>query len=331
MKPLVSVIVPGYNSEKYAQKILECIRNQTLDNIEIILVNDGSTDGTLSIFYKNSSIDSRIRVVSQTNKGVSSARNTGINIANGKYIYFVDCDDYLESNALELLVNYMNDNDLLIGGHEIIKNNKIIYSWKKVKFIESYNRFDALKLMFDPATIGDAHNCHGYLGYSVNKLYKLDIINKYNIRFDETISYNEDRLFVISYLLHCDKISILNVVLYKYLLNEAGAMEVSKKRQGRDRSCIVKMLSEIKAFNIMLSLLKFDNDLYAMCLYESIKKEFRLLILIYGKDRIIEKRLLCDIKKRIYALKKSKKINVIHNIIIHILLFVTNFVIFILY
>lgn len=101
-KPLVSVVIPVYNTEKYLQQAIDSIRNQTLQQLEIILVNDGSTDGSPEILRRNAAQDKRIRLFDQNNRGPSLTRNAGLNHATGKYIYLMDSDDLLESDALEL-------------------------------------------------------------------------------------------------------------------------------------------------------------------------------------------------------------------------------------
>ena len=97
--PEISIIIPVYNVEKYLDECLNSAANQTFENIEIICVNDGSTDGSLEILESHASKDKRIRIISQENKGVSSARNEGLDAARGKYIYFMDSDDYMDLNA----------------------------------------------------------------------------------------------------------------------------------------------------------------------------------------------------------------------------------------
>ena len=100
-KPEISIIIPVYNVEKYLDECINSAVNQTFDDIEIICVNDGSTDGSLEIIEKHASKDKRIRIISQEHKGVGSARNAGLDAAKGKYIYFMDSDDYVELNALK--------------------------------------------------------------------------------------------------------------------------------------------------------------------------------------------------------------------------------------
>ena len=104
---LVSVIIPVYNLEKYLKQCLESVVSQTLKDIEILCVNDGSTDSSLEILEEYASRDTRIRIINQENHGAGNARNTGLNIAAGEYLYFLDGDDYIENKTLELLVELM--------------------------------------------------------------------------------------------------------------------------------------------------------------------------------------------------------------------------------
>ena len=104
----VSVIIPVYNVEQYLKECLDSVINQTLKDIEIICINDGSTDGSLKILEKYESLDDRIVVFSQENSGLSATRNKGMQLSSGEYVYFMDSDDYLELNALEELYNFQN-------------------------------------------------------------------------------------------------------------------------------------------------------------------------------------------------------------------------------
>jgi len=112
LTPKVSVIIPVYNTELYIEETLQSIINQTFNEIEIIVINDGSTDNSLAVINNIASLDLRIRVFSQLNKGLSETRNTGIELALGEYIYFMDSDDLLENDALEKCYYHCNDNHL---------------------------------------------------------------------------------------------------------------------------------------------------------------------------------------------------------------------------
>ena len=108
---LISIIVPVYNVEKYLEQCLESLLNQTYKNIEIIVVNDGSTDQSLDILKKYSFKDNRIKLYSQKNQGISAARNTALEHINGKYVMFVDSDDWIEINTCEIALHEMKKND----------------------------------------------------------------------------------------------------------------------------------------------------------------------------------------------------------------------------
>ena len=113
--PEVSIIVPIYNAEKYMEKCIDSILNQTLNDIEVILVNDGSSDNSATIADNYAKNDLRVRVIHQRNSGPSVARNNGIKLATGKYIGFVDSDDYIENTMYERLFNIANDNQVQVA------------------------------------------------------------------------------------------------------------------------------------------------------------------------------------------------------------------------
>lgn len=211
---LVSIIVPVYNAEKFLDRCIESILTQSYKNIEVILVNDGSTDKSSEICDFYSSSDKRIKVIHQNNLGPSVARNKGINNANGKYIQFVDSDDYIEYNMTELLVNEMRKNiDLVLCGYRnvykddkgklIIKNSNT-YKNNNISKNAFLNMFG--KLFKDY-----------YINYIWNKLYITDIIRKNNIYFDSKIGWGEDLIFNLSYFNHCNKFSIIENLLYNYV------------------------------------------------------------------------------------------------------------------
>lgn len=111
-KPKISVVIPVYNVENYLRQCLDSVINQTLDDIEIICVNDGSTDSSPDILEEYSRKDSRIRIISQENMGLSGARNTGMKYIKGEYVYFLDSDDYIELDALNQMYNISKNNSL---------------------------------------------------------------------------------------------------------------------------------------------------------------------------------------------------------------------------
>ncbi len=172
---LISVIVPVFNTEKYLDKMIKSLTDQTYSNIEIILVNDGSTDGSLEICQKFSGRDARVRVLSQENKGPSCARNYGVSRARGKYLAFVDSDDYVSGDFIECLYQLLSfsRSDISVCGYEMV------YKDKRVKISEGegrvvYSREEALRNMFRKNNIG-INPC--------NKLFKKELFD--NVRYPE--------------------------------------------------------------------------------------------------------------------------------------------------
>ena len=210
---LISVIVPVYNSEKTLEKCLNSIINQSLSQIEIIVINDGSTDNSLRLLQYFRSTDDRIMIINQENQGVSAARNNGIRIANGEYITFVDSDDWIEPNMLEKLYFVAREKNAdickcdcfieTVNGHKILEND----SASKLRL----SQIEALKMLF--LVRGEKH-----FGFTWGKLYSRKILKKNNICFNEGISYSEDVLFVIKAILNSNNIYYIPHQMYHYNL-----------------------------------------------------------------------------------------------------------------
>ena len=137
--PQISVVLPVYNVEEYLRQCLDSLANQTFEDFEVICVNDGSGDSSLSILEEYASEDERFKIISQENKGLSGARNTGMDYIKGKYTIFVDSDDWLELNALEKLYNKIIalDSDILNCKIKYVKNNKILSAYAYIISNES--------------------------------------------------------------------------------------------------------------------------------------------------------------------------------------------------
>lgn len=127
--PLITIIVPVYNTKKYLKKCLETIRRQTLDKIEIILVNDGSTDGSQSICEEYKHIDNRFSVIHQQNKGLSASRNVAIDKAKGEYILFVDSDDYINIELCQMAYDYAKEKNADLVRFFIKKTQSLVYGF----------------------------------------------------------------------------------------------------------------------------------------------------------------------------------------------------------
>lgn len=209
----ISYIIPMYNAEEYIVECIQSILNQELDVFEIIVVDDGSTDCSLTIVKNNFESNCNVRIYHQKNAGVSAARNFGISKSKYEYITFVDADDTLEREAYSILNQNIVDCDLIISNFKIVNesNSNLIF---KSKYNQgNYLIKDFTKeffSFFDSRLVNS--NC--------NKIYKKSIINKYNISFERRLKMGEDLSFNLDYLKHCTKISVINNKLYNYYLRK---------------------------------------------------------------------------------------------------------------
>lgn len=211
MNNLISVIVPVYNVEKYIRKCIYSICAQTYDNLEIILVDDGSKDNSGIICDQFADADNRIMVIHKTNGGVSSARNEGLKHVKGDYIAFCDADDWISDNMYEVLMNiaYKNNCDI------------VICSFGIDEFVETTVNTEAKKISSEQTLkeIMTNPNCQGYLW---NKLIKTSVIFdlKHTIEFNTDIHVLEDQIFIMDCLDYANNIYITNRKLYHYFQNQ---------------------------------------------------------------------------------------------------------------
>lgn len=204
---MISVVIPVYNAEKYLHQCIDSVLHQTYQNIELIVVDDGSIDFSGKICEKYASIDQRVRYFHKANGGVSSARNYGICCAKGDYIVFVDSDDTVKPEMLEILLK--NNCDFSMCGYELyddISNTvSIQYSCYKL----SGTIHDLVQNIRDYVS-------PPYLLGPCFKLFKRTIIAANNVIFPPELSYGEDAIFVLEYLAYCKTVSVSSYVGYSY-------------------------------------------------------------------------------------------------------------------
>lgn len=215
----ISVILPVYNAEKYIEKCIRSILNQTLRHIEIIVINDGSNDNSIAIINEIAECDKRIKIIDIPNGGVSKARNLGITLAKGKFISFVDSDDWLEPKMLELLYKTADEKNADIVKCDMfletnISTNKLKYNFNLPKTID---KVEAFKRLFIER--GETH-----FGHTHSKIYKSSLIIENNLLFAEDMNYSEDILFLISSLLHAKTIAYYPQQLYHYNLSSDSSL-----------------------------------------------------------------------------------------------------------
>lgn len=204
---MVSIIVPIYNAEQTLHRCLTSIINQTYDNLEIILVDDGSIDTSTIICQSFQRIDARILLIKQKNTGPAGARNRGIKEATGPYIQFVDADDFIQKQMTEQLVKYMNKTDLVVCGY---KTESLII---KPHIVGTYSKSDAIK------HFGRLYK-NTIIQSPCNKLYRRELIQDNKLLFLENYSFGEDLRFNLAYLTNCEQIFFTNEPFYIYEQNK---------------------------------------------------------------------------------------------------------------
>lgn len=213
MEELISIIVPIYNVEKYLKKCIETIINQTYKKLEIILINDGSTDRCKEICDEYKNIDNRIKVIHKNNEGIAETRNLGLKLATGQYIGFVDPDDYIENNMYEILYKNIKNtkSDISICSYQIIDDKNKIQTLNDTGEIYIYNKIEALQRLLK----GEITS------HQWNKLYKKEIFNG--------IVYPKEKVMediAITYLLFekSDKIVYQHTILYNYIQRKTSIL-----------------------------------------------------------------------------------------------------------
>lgn len=205
----ISVIIPVYNVEKYLERCLESVLNQTHSNLEIILVNDGSRDSSLQICEKYAMMDQRIKVISQSNQGLSAARNTGVEQATGEYIAFLDSDDWLELDAYEYLLDALqrSEVDMIVAGIARTSIENVRHSDTFEEEILTQEQY--MQRFFKIGWQGIEY-------YVCNKLMKASVVKE--VQFPVGLTA-EDVLATFRYILQVDRVLVSNKVVYNYFRN----------------------------------------------------------------------------------------------------------------
>ena len=222
----ISIIMPVYNKEKYLYKSIKSILNQTYENFELIIVNDGSTDNSSSICHKFEQEDSRIKVIDIENNGVSNARNIGIKNANGQYIQFIDADDYIDKYMLEDLVNLSEkyNTDIIIT--EIKKVD--LKSNKSKEILLPFSGLKSIDDMMD--NFAQVQKETGIYGCVSNKFIRKSIIDEYGLKFDKRLWLAEDLDFYLELYKYVTNVYFCNKAYYYYVQEAENSSTTSDKK-----------------------------------------------------------------------------------------------------
>lgn len=221
MRPTVSIIVPVYNAEKYIRRCVDSILGQEYTDFELILANDGSTDSSGAICEEYAQKDARVHVIQKKNTGVSDTRNIAINQVIGTYLQFLDSDDWMTPDSTKLLVRAATEHncDMVIADFYRVVGEKVSHKGSiENEGVLTKEEF-AAEMMKNPADF--------YYGVLWNKLYRRDLIKKYNLRMDTTVSWCEDFLFNLEYLLHAEVFYALQTPIYYYVKTKGSLVSQS--------------------------------------------------------------------------------------------------------
>ena len=267
-RPLVSIIVPVYNGEKVIRRCIESILHQDYQNFELLLMDDGSKDSSPEICDEYAAADSRVKVFHKANSGVSDTRNQAMEMAQGKYFQFLDADDWIVPEATKLLVRAMEENDVdlvvsdfyRVVGENTSRKGSIDKSgvYTKLQFADC--------MMASPADY--------YYGVIWNKLYKGDIIRANFMKMDKTLTWCEDFIFNMEYILHTENIYVLKVPIYYYVKTEGSLVS-----QGMNPANIVRM-----KLNVVEYYRAFYKNLLSEAEYERRKAEINTFLIDYAHD-----------------------------------------------
>jgi len=250
---MVSIIVPAYNAAKTIEKCITSLISQDYSDIEIIIINDGSHDNSRDIAQKYTQIDSRIVVYNQINKGVSAARNKGIELSHGEFIMFVDSDDWVPNNYVGDFIKWSDNNDVVIDGIELIdsKNDKLI---KKIGYASG---------CYSPtqyALILDSGKMNPFFGGPYGKLFRTKIIKNNNIKFIEKQSVAEDFCFNLDFLCFANNIYVIDKYNYHYYVNNENSLFANNYKKLTPDSFFEQELNTLDHFIKYTNTIKFKSS-----------------------------------------------------------------------
>lgn len=297
--PKVSIIVPIYNVEKYLDRCIQSLVNQTLNDIEIILVDDGSPDNCPSMCDEYAQKDNRIKVIHKQNAGLGYARNSGLEIATGKYVAFVDSDDYVDTSMYEALykrAETINVDVVYCGFNTEVSKNK----WRESKEVNKDQLWEGnnvKEFMYNMIASGKGVRQERLYQMSVwHAIYRRDIIINHNILFpSERDVVSEDIPFQVDFLKNANKVLYLNAHFYYYCLNETSLSSTFKKEKfygyNKLRECLLSKINETEyrqrvnrlyigycrsyCFDLLSSNIEDKNKLYKLIFDDSVFKKVK--------------------------------------------------------
>lgn len=297
-KGLISVVIPCYNVEKYLKDCVDSLDAQTYKNFEVIFVNDGSTDDTLAVLKTLCQGKPNYKIYTKTNGGASSARNIGIKFCNGEYVQFLDADDMLAPNYLQVMKDSIQGQDICVCRFNRCKEH--------TKFSKKMPKLKKKMLSFNDNTdiLCQYLSTRRFRPAMGNKMYRHEIMQKmpnYPNCFDKSVSYGEDSLFISNYLKFCNKAKWIDFNGYYYRARKGSSVHSGFSE---NKLSVFKMHeSNFKTFADNKQVLTYAQSYFCVSCVEML---FRIYVSEYENPQLV-KDLYDNLKLNLPALKKSKR------------------------
>ena len=288
--PMISIIIPVYNTQQYLPRCIDSILSQSFTDFELLLIDDGSTDGSGKICDAYAEKDNRIRVFHKENGGVSSARNLGLNEAQGEWICFVDSDDELLPDGLQIMADGIsNEVDMIMAGYYEFEGETLLTDTSKFGKDGLISRNDALLMMYPSESMP-------YMGYPWGRLYKRNLVLEKDLSFDVHIKIKEDTLFVVEYLCSIqNQVYYISTPVYKYVKSPVGAM--GGLSQSYNPNYLTSFEAVVKMNRLVQGLPEIDRVLSMAAKYEVVNRIYLVLGHMIQHNAVDEK-VMDDLKKR---------------------------------
>ena len=292
MSPKLSIIIPIYNTESYLPRCLDSILSQSYTDFELLLVDDGSTDNSCAICEAYAQKDTRIKVFHKENGGICAARNTGLDYAQGEWIYLVDSDDELIPEGLRTLIDCISDDvDVVMGGYEQYDLDGNLIETEKKHATLTLSRRDSLLVLFPEQSIH-----YSYLGYVWIRLFRNRIIQDHALRFDTSIRIKEDALFVTQYLCKSNgKTRFTTTPVYKYRAQKNS--EMNSLWNAYNPKYVYSFDAVVKMYSAICQLPESDKQLSKAAKHEIVRRVYLI------KDHmlhhhVVDKKCLSKLKRK---------------------------------
>lgn len=307
---LISVIIPVYNVEKYLGRCLDSIINQTYNNLEIICINDGSTDSSLEILRSYGAREPRIKIISQDNQGLSEARNVGLKIASGEYISFIDSDDWIDGYYYESMVAkiYSSNADIVFANMKSMQGNNMLISTNKKQTVDKF--YKKVRLLRN--------------GSVCDKVIRKDLFEKNSISFIKG-RYFEDNIVLLQLAFFSNKLTIDDAVSYNYFFNPNSICRKNtfEEEEKRNRDKLFMTETIIDYFSLHCVSAKEKKEIYLFLtralVGEWLEKKSPLysrMVELFGKRFIFEYRVQL-FYHRLFREKLPKAIKLIKRVLIY--------------